>query len=105
MKNGGTADKKDLAKMLPTIAANFKEVVLVFDQDDAGREAVENAMHVIPYAKTVTLPEKDANECVMKGHELALCNAVLFKQERPKNTRLVWGRDLSESARKETPWG
>jgi twinkle protein len=97
--------KKDLVKMLPSILANFKEVVLVFDQDPVGLETIEEVMQLIPYAKTVTLPAKDPNECLIKGFGVGLANAVLFKKEKPKNTRLVWGRDLIASAREETPWG
>jgi len=102
---GGTSAKKDLAKFLPSLSHNFKEIVLVFDQDDAGKAAVKDAIQVIPYAKTVHLPAKDANECIIKGFEMALCNAVLFKKERPKNTRLVWGWEVEEEARKETKMG
>ena len=103
--SGGTSAKKDLAKFLPSLSSNFKEIVLVFDQDKAGAAAVKDAMQILPYAKTVTLPAKDANECIIKGFEMALCNAVLFKKERPKNTRLVWGWEVEEEARKETPMG
>lgn len=102
---GSAAAKGDLSVRLPTILANFKDIVLVFDMDEAGRAAVDAVMPLIPYAKTVTLPEKDPNACVISGHEIGLCNAVLFKQDKPKNTRLVWAKDLIASAREETPMG
>jgi len=103
--NGAAAGKRDIAKFLPAILSNFKEVVLLFDDDEAGRAAVKDVMQLIPYAKTVKLPAKDPNECLIKGFEMALCNAVLFKKEKPKNTRLVWGNELIEKARVETEWG
>jgi twinkle protein len=105
LKNGASSAKRDLAALLPAISSNFKEVVLVFDQDEAGQAAVKDVMQIIPYAKTVTLPAKDPNECLTKGFAHALCNAVLFKRDKPKNTRLVRGAPLRDKARQETPMG
>ncbi len=103
--HGGTSAKKDLATKAALLNANFKEVVLVFDQDRAGQIAIEETMQVLPYSKAVSLPAKDANECVIKGYELALCNAVLFKKNKPKNTRIIWADSLINDARKETKMG
>ena len=105
LAHGDGSATKDLARMAPKIQDSFQEVVLVFDQDDAGKVGIEKAMQVLPYAKTVTLPGKDANDCLIRGYEMALCNAVLFKRAKAKNTRLVWGRTLIAEARKETPMG
>jgi len=91
--------KRDLANNLSLIKKSFKEVVLVFDQDQAGQAAVHEATQVIPFAQTVTLPANDPNACLIAGYEQALCNAVLFKATSPKNTRLVWGRDLIAAGR------
>jgi twinkle protein len=100
LKFGAGSVTKNLTDHLPEIKKNFKEVVLVFDQDDQGREAVRKAMDVLPTAKVcATLPEKDANACVIKGRNKALVNAVLFKAEVPNNTRLVNAVDLYEAAR------
>ena len=103
--NGVASAKKCLSKFLPLISSNFKEVVIVLDQDRAGQGAVQDLMQVIPWAKMVTLPAKDPNECVIKGYELALCNAVLFKSSRPKNTRLIWGREVIDQGRQEAKMG
>lgn len=103
--NGVGSAKRDLVKFAAVITANFKEVCLVFDQDEVGQDAIKDVMQILPFAKTVTLPEKDPNECVIKGHELALCNAVLFKKERPKNSRLIWGSSVVEQARTEAKMG
>ncbi len=105
VKNGSSSAKKDLSAFASTLQNNFQEIVLVFDQDKAGKQAVEEVVQVIPYIQTVTIPGKDPNECVIKGHSLALCNAVLFKKNKPKNTRLILGTDLISSARKETKMG
>ena len=97
--NGASSAKKDLVKFSSPILHNFKEIVLVFDEDAAGEEAVKAAMQVFPYAKTVDLPAKDPNDCVIKGYSLALCNAVLFKKNKPKNTRILPGSGLIQMAR------
>lgn len=103
--SGAGSAKKDLTRYLPLITANFKEVVLVLDQDEAGQSRIAEVMQLIPYATSVTLPAKDPNQCLIDGHELALCNAVLFKRTKAKNTRLIWAGDLIDEARKETPMG
>ena len=105
LKNGATSAKKDLTAFLPTILANFKEIVLVFDQDEVGKAVIPDIMQAIPYAKSVTLPAKDPNACVIEGYEMALCNAVLFKKEKPKNTRLVWAKEFIKEAREPTAMG
>jgi len=96
---GASGAKRDITKLLPSIKSNFKDVVLVYDQDEQGKKAVEETMQLIPYAQSVELPAKDANECVIKGYELALCNAVLFKKAKPKNTRVIRGHSLIQAAR------
>lgn len=97
--------KGDLTTSLHMIKSNFKEVVFVFDMDEAGYEAVRKAVDIIPYGKTVTLPANDPNDALMKGYERALCDAVLFKSTVPKSTRLIWGRSLIAEAREEAVMG
>jgi len=60
------------------------EIILVFDSDKAGREAVDKVAGLYPNLRTVTLPVKDANEMLQsgKGTELSkLCqfSAAEFK--------------------------
>lgn len=103
--SGSGAARKDITEHLAAIRANFKEVVLVFDQDQYGKKAVEEVMRVLPDAAAATLPAKDANDCLIKGYSRAMCNAVLFKAEKPKNSRLVWGKDVIADARKQPEMG
>ena len=96
---------KDLAKFLPDLKGHFKDIVLCFDQDDAGKAAVDACLMVIPEATSAVLPAKDANECLVKGFSKAAFNAVIFNAEKPKNTRLVFGRDLHVEAREVAQYG
>ena len=96
---------KTLVKYLPDIRKRFKEVVLVFDNDDAGKKAVEEALKIIPDALVAELPAKDANDCILEGKSNALFAAVRFNSSTPKNTRIINGRNLHEKAKKPAEWG
>lgn len=103
--SGASSAAKDISRLSQRIRAHFKEVVLAFDMDDPGREAVEKTCRIFPGALGVTLPAKDANACLTEGKGKACFNAVTFKSEAAKNTRLVMGSSLREAARKEAEWG
>lgn len=91
------------AAVLETLIRNrqwvrsFKEVVLCFDQDDAGRKATEEAAKIIGYdkVKICTLPEKDANEVWLKqgGNELLNC---LFNAQAYSPAGIVRGEAIWE---------
>lgn len=56
----------------------FDEVVIMFDQDEPGRDAAEEAAQVLSpgKAKIAVLPRKDANEMLKNGEEKALLQAI-----------------------------
>lgn len=66
------------------IAANyeyldqFDEIILMFDMDEPGRQAVQEAAEVGPAGKVkvAVLPLKDANECVLNGQSKAVMDAI-----------------------------
>lgn len=103
--NGAGGAAKDIARVLPKIRKHFKEVVLVFDTDKAGSEAAEKVLKIAPDFIVAELPCKDANDCLVEGYVKAAFNAVMFKAEKPKNTRLVWGEDLHEEAKQQAEFG
>ena len=105
LTSGASSAKKCIVDNMTAIKQNFNEVVLVFDNDAPGQQAVKDVMQVLPTARSVTVPGKDANDCVQQGKSIALCNAVLFKSSVPKNTRLVWGQTLVELGREQAQWG
>lgn len=75
--HGASAAKK-------TCAANFEyldqfdQIILMFDMDEAGRKAVEEAAQVLPPGKVyvAVLPFKDANECHLKGADKAVLDQI-----------------------------
>jgi len=105
LPHGASGAARDLARLAPKIRRHFKDITFVFDADEAGRLATEEACKVFPEATTVALPAKDANECIMKGLGKAAFKAVTFNAKKPKNTRLVWGRDVHDDAKKPAEWG
>lgn len=103
--HGAAGADKDLAKIQGEIRKYFKEIILVFDMDEAGRKAVDETLKIFPDAKVANLPQKDVNECVLEGNIKALFNAVVFNAEKPKNTRLVYAEDLFELAKTPAKFG
>lgn len=105
LTNGASGAAKQLGTCIGEIRKVFKEIVLVFDMDDAGKKAADEVVRIIPDAMVANLPAKDANDCLIQGRSKACYNACQFNAQKPKNTRLVLGVDVIEDARKETPWG
>ena len=101
LTSGSSSAAKDITNNLSKIRSSFKDVVLVFDTDEAGRKAEKEALQILPTARTVSIPGKDANECVIQGRSLALANACLFKASVPKNTRIVLGSTLYQAGREQ----
>lgn len=99
--HGASCAKKEISKMLPEIRRHFDDVVLVFDMDDAGQKAAEEVSRIAAEFKVASLPCKDANECLVEGASKALKASVVFKAAKPKNSRIVYGSDLREAARKK----
>lgn len=66
------------------IAANyeyldqFEEIILMFDMDEPGRQAAQEAAEVGPAGKmkVAVLPLKDANECLLAGQSKAIMDAI-----------------------------
>jgi twinkle protein len=105
LTHGAGGASKQLSKFLPEIRKHFKEIILVFDMDEPGKLAVESVLKIIPDALVASLPEKDANDCLIAGKSKACYNACQFNAQKPKNTRLVSGNDLHEKAKEPPKYG
>jgi len=103
--NGSSSAGRSFATYAKDIRQHFKEVVLVFDMDKPGQEAIEDVMLVFPEAIVASLPAKDASECLVEGRSKACFNAVVFNAKKPKNTRLINANSLFEEAKKVAEWG
>lgn len=105
LTHGSGSAKRDLARFKSEIGKYFREVALCFDNDVAGEKAVKEAKLVLPNALTITLPGKDAQECLANGNSKAAFNAVQFKASEVKTTKLIFGDSLHEEGRKSPTWG
>lgn len=103
--NGASGAAKEIGRALPEIRKHFKEISLCFDDDEAGRKATEEVCKICPEATVITLPRKDANDCLMAGLSKAVHKAATFNVTTNKNTRLVCGSDIHEKAKERPEWG
>jgi len=105
LPHGASSAGRDIARLLPKLRKHFKEFSLAFDDDEAGRKAIEDVCKVLPEATIIPLPGKDANECLIEGKGKAAFKACQFNHTKAKNTRLVFGEDLHEAAREPAQYG
>lgn len=105
LSNGASSAVSILTKKLRQIREHFKEIVLAFDMDEAGKKAAEDVLKVIPDVLVAHLPSKDINDCLMEGRSKACYNAIQFNAKKPKNSRIVSGNELHESAKEQAAFG
>ena len=105
LSNGSGGAAKEISRKLIEINKYFKEVYLCFDNDNAGKEAIDQVCKIAPKFKVINLPAKDANECLIKGLSKAAFNAITFNHTEVKNTKIIWGQDVHESAKKPAEYG
>uniref|UniRef100_E6VL68 DNA primase n=1 Tax=Rhodopseudomonas palustris (strain DX-1) TaxID=652103 RepID=E6VL68_RHOPX len=74
----------------------FKKIVLMFDQDDPGRQAAEEAAAVLPVGKVfiAVLPRKDPNEVLVEDGAAALVDAF-WKAKPWRPDGIVSGTEFS----------
>jgi len=105
LSNGAGGAVKQITANITQIRQYFKEIILVFDMDAAGKKAAEEVIRLVPDALVASLPEKDVNACLVQGRSKAAYNACQFNAATPKNTRFVSGDSLHEEAKKPPIFG
>ena len=106
LPHGSASAVRDLSRLLPKIQKIFKEVVLVFDMDKAGQDAATSVVQkVCGDWYVASLPEKDANACLVAGKSKACAKEVLFDAAPNKNSKIVWGESLHEKAKEPAKFG
>ncbi len=85
--------------------AGFEKVILMFDMDEPGREAVKVAASVLgSIAHVADLPLKDPSEMLMAGRTDELIRSMWgAKMYRPEGVLLM--SDLKDEAMKRPQWG
>lgn len=105
LPHGAASAHKDISRLAPKIKKYFKEVSFCFDDDEPGHRATEECLKIFPGATVINLPCKDANDCILKGKGKAAYQAAKWKVETKKNTKLIFGEELHESAREVAKYG
>ena len=101
VKTGAAGAKKDIQKELEWLEG-FESVVLMFDNDEAGKKAaVECAKLFTPNkAKICTLPLKDANEMLKQNKYKELVDCI-WSSKSYKPDGIVLGSDIWNEIKKE----
>ena len=81
------------------------EIILVFDPDKAGKEAVAKVKSLIPKAKSVQLPGMDCNDMLLAGQGNALAKLAMWGSENIKIDGLVDIGDTLQDILKKPVWG
>ncbi len=77
--------------------ATFKEIVLVFDSDTAGRSGAEKVAKSLDHKVLIAdLPLKDANDMVLAGREQELREAAVFNAVPYEPDGIMNGKDCWE---------
>ena len=103
--NGADGAKKDLSRNAAWLES-FDEIVLLFDMDEPGQKAVEEAALALQpgKVKVAELPLKDANEMHQAGRGAEVIRAIWnARPYRPDGIKEV--DDLLEEACKPVEWG
>ena len=97
LPHGASSAKKDLQKQIPLLQG-YNEIVLFFDNDDAGRKAAEEAAGVLPPGKVKIArldKYKDASDALQANDADAIRKAIWDAEEyRPDG--IVEGKSLQK---------
>jgi twinkle protein len=73
----------------------WDEVILMFDEDEQGRKAIDQVANILPVgrAKVARLPHKDPNECLLNNATSAIITAI-FQANIWRPDDILDGRDV-----------
>ena len=95
LPHGAASAKKDLQKQIPLLQG-YKEIVLLFDSDEAGSKAAKDAASVLPPGKVKIAriePYKDPSEALQANDSEAIRKAIWNAEEyRPDG--IIEGKTL-----------
>lgn len=95
---GADRTKKCITANLPFIES-FEEVVLFFDNDEAGKQATKTALELLSFGKAKIVAEypqdcKDANDILIKHGPKTLRETVFYKAEEYRPEGVVTMKDV-----------
>ncbi|PTS86459.1 DNA primase [Pseudomonas sp. HMWF032] len=105
---GADGSRKAIAENIEWLL-KFDEIILMFDMDDPGRDAMQECATLFPpgRCKIAELPLKDANECLLKGKGAdvitAIWNAKTYRPDGLVNISEIRSR-IKEKPEIGLPW-
>lgn len=101
LPNGAKSARKTFEAQYDWLES-FSEVILMFDMDKPGRDAVKEVCGILSPGKIkiATLPCKDPNECLLQGKAQEVINAI-WNAKPYKPSCIINGVDLWETLRDE----
>lgn len=106
LPDGAGSAVKTIKSRYDYLVDNFEEIILMFDQDEPGRDAATKVAELLPPGKVkiATLPLKDANECLVAGRGGDIIKAFWdAKPYRPDG--IVSLRDIKHELFKPVTYG
>ena len=97
LPHGAASAKKDIQKQIP-LFQGYEEIVLFFDNDDAGRKATEEAATVLPVGKVKIArldKYKDASDALQANDAEAIRKAI-WNAEQYRPDGIVEGKSLQK---------
>jgi len=83
-----------------------EEVILVFDNDKAGNDAVAKVKGLLPKIKSIQLPDGlDCNDMVLAGRGTELAKMAMWGSENVRLDSVVDIADLEDEVVKKPTWG
>lgn len=78
LPNGAPSAVRAIKANLEYLTNTFSEIVLMFDQDEAGQKAAQEVAEILPVGtvKIAHLPCKDANQCLLEGKADEIISAI-----------------------------
>ena len=97
LTRGVTSATKDIIHNKEFLS-KYEEVILVLDNDDAGKKATKEILKLLPMAKTAILSEKDASDMLVKGKGKELYQACVWNSQYLRQGEVVDVSDFIENA-------
>jgi len=104
LPSGAAAAKKSVQRAIPWLQG-YEEIVLFFDNDEAGRKAAEDAASVLPPGKTKIArleTHKDASDA-LQAHDEQLIREAIWNATPYRPDGIVDGKSLLELVTTPTP--
>ena len=104
LTRGATGASKDLLHNREFIS-KYEEVILCFDNDNAGKKATKDALKIFPLAKVAMLSEKDASDMLVKGKGKELYQATVWNAQVLRQGEVVDVHDFIDKAMEKPQMG